>query len=122
MSVHITKSHVVFFGPTNDPRAVRWWAENGLLHYEDSRTGASESMSRRTFLERLQAVSALVAEGRKKENEGFMSYSEVDRHQRFIEEGIELARRAREQGDITDARVLRDKDDRRPTTIIMPGN
>jgi hypothetical protein len=122
VSVHILKSHVVFFGPTDMPKAVRWWAENGLLHYEDSRTGASESMSIKTFLERLAAVSTLVSEGRKKENEGFMSYDEVDRHQRFIEEGIELAKRAREQGDITDSKVLRDKADRRPTTIVLPGN
>jgi hypothetical protein len=122
MSVHIIKSRVVFFGPTKDPKAVRWWAENGFLHYEDSRTGAVNSMSRKEFLLRLDAVNQLVSEGRKKENEGFMSYEEIDRHMKFIEEGIELAKLAKEQGDLTNPKVLADKEDRKPVSIVVPGN
>ena len=48
---------VVFFGPRDQPKAVRWWAERGQLHWEDSRTNAYDTVSVREFLLRLQGIS-----------------------------------------------------------------
>ena len=111
---------VVFFGPRDQPKAVRWWAERGQLHWEDSRTNAYDTVSVREFLLRLQGISDMLSNGRKKENQGFMHSDEVERHMRFIEEALELVRKAKEQGIPEDPKVRRHKAMDLPVTVVMP--
>lgn len=111
---------VVYFGPRSAPKAVRWWAEKGRIHFEDSRTGQYNHMSVKDFLERLKAINDLLSEGRKVENQGFAHPDEIDRQMRFIEQGVELARKAKEQGMPEDPNVRRQKAQELPVSVAVP--
>jgi hypothetical protein len=113
---------VVFFGPRDLPKAVRWWADHGQLHWEDSRTNGYGVVSVREFLLRLKGISDMLSNGRKKENEGFMHSDEVERHMRFIEEAVGLVRKAKEQGIPEDPEVRRHKAMDLPVTVVMPSS
>lgn len=110
---------VVFFGPRNNPRCQRWWAEKGQLHCEDSRDNSFVTVTVRDFLLRLQAVNDMLSNGRHKENENFVHRDEVERHMRFVEQAIELVRKAREQGVPEDPRVLQAKLQSAPTSVSV---
>ncbi len=100
MTVILGADHdVVFFGPTANPKCVRWWAEGGQLNYEDSRDNTYAAVSVRDFLLRLQGISDMLGNGKTKENEGFMHPDELARHRKFIEEALLLAKKAKAQGD-----------------------
>jgi hypothetical protein len=123
MTILLGNQHgVVFFGPTASPKAVRWWAERGQLHWEDSRDNGYGTVSIRDFLLRLQGINDMISNGKRKENEGFLHAEELERHQRFIEEALALVRKAKEQGDPDDVRVRRHKAQNRPITQIMPSS
>jgi hypothetical protein len=111
---------MVFFGPRSAPKAVRWWAERGQLHFEDSRTGQYGILSVKEFLERLQAINDLLSKGRKVENQGFAHPDEIDRQMRFIEAGVELARKAKEQGMPQDPEVRKHKASELPVSVSVP--
>lgn len=111
---------VVFFGPRSAPKAVRWWAERGLIHFEDSRTGQYQAMTVKTFLERLQGINDLLSKGRKVANKDFVHPDEVDRQMRFIEQGVELAKKAKSQGDPTDPKVRQQKVNDLPVSVAVP--
>lgn len=111
---------VVFFGPRANPKAVRWWADRGQLHWEDSRDNGYGVVSVREFLQRLNGISEMLSNGRKTANEGFMHMDEVDRHMRFLEEALELVKKAKEQGIPQDPRVRRHKAMDLPVTVVMP--
>jgi hypothetical protein len=113
---------VVFFGPRANPRAVRWWADRGQLHWEDSRDNGYGVVSVREFLYRLNAISEMLSNGRKKDNEGFLHADEVERHMKFIEEALELVRKAKEQGIPQDPTVRRHKAMELPVTVVMPSS
>lgn len=108
---------VVFFGPRDNPRCQLWWAEKGQLHCEDSRDNSFVTVSVRDFLLRLQAVNDMLSNG---ENENFAHRDEVARHMRFVEEAVELVRKAREQGVPEDPRVLQAKSQSAPTSVSVP--
>ena len=123
MSVLLGNEHgVVFFGPRDKPRAVRWWAERGQLHWEDSRTNAYGSVSVREFLYRLKAINDMISNGRRKDNEGIMHADEIERHQKFIEEALGLINKAKEQGIPEDPKVRRHKAMDRPITMVIPSS
>ena len=121
MSFTILGQHnCVYFGPTNEPNAVRWWAERGQIHYEDSRTNKYEALSVRTFLERLSAISDMIGNGKKKENQDFMYADEIERHVRFLEDGLQLAKIAKEQGMPQDPRVRKQKASEITRPVLIP--
>lgn len=123
MTVLFGNQHgVVYFGPRDNPKAVRWWADRGQLHWEDSRDNGYGIVSVREFLYRLKAINDMISNGRKKDNEGMMHADEVDRHQRFIEEALELVRKAKEQGVPQDPKVRKHKAQERPMTMVMPSS
>ena len=123
MTVLIGNQHgVVFFGPRSKPKAVRWWAERGQLHWEDSRDNSYDSVSVKEFLLRLQGINDMISNGKKKENEGFLHADELERHMKFIEEAIELVKKAKEQGIPEDPRVRKHKAQNRPVTVVMPSS
>lgn len=114
------QSGVVFFGPRSNPTAVRWWADRGQLHWEDSRTNGYGVVSVREFLQRLQAISDMISNGRRKDNEGMMHADEIERHLRFIEQSLELVRKAKEQGIPQDPVVRKHKAQSLPVSVVMP--
>lgn len=90
------------------------------MHCEDSRDNSFVTVSLRDFLLRLQAVNDMLSNGRRVENQDFMHSSEVARHMRFVEEAVELARKAKEQGVPEDPQVIRAKLQSAPTRISVP--
>jgi hypothetical protein len=110
---------VLFFGPRSHPKAVRWWAERGLIHFEDSRTGQYAAMTVKTFLERLSAINDLLSKGRRVENKDFLHPDEVERQMRFVEQGLELVRKAKEQGMPDDPEVRRQKVADLPVSVLV---
>jgi len=121
MTILLGMDHgVVFFGPRANPKAVRWWAERGQLHWEDSRDNAYGTVALREFLLRLQGINDMVSNGRTKENEGFMHADELERHMRFIEQALGLVHKAKEQGAPDDPVAQRHKAMSLPVTVAMP--
>lgn len=119
--IHISGTHSFYHGGRDNPKKIRWWAENGLIHCCDQTTGVQSSMSRRTFLQRLQAVSETVGKCRA-DNVGFMSPDEQHRTLCFIENGLALAREAQRQGDPDDPRVAAEKFERRASKVFIPAD
>lgn len=123
MAILLGNQHgVVFFGPRDKPNAVRWWADRGQLHWEDSRTNNYGVVSVREFLQRLQAINDMISNGRRKDNEGMMHVDEIERHQKFIEEALVLVQKAKEQGIPQDPEVRRHKAMDKPITMVMPSS
>jgi hypothetical protein len=120
-AIHVSGTHSFYYGGRDNPKKIRWWAEHGIIHYRDETTGIQSSMSRRTFLERLAAVSAQLRGGRDS-NDGFMSRDEQERTLRFIENGVALAKTAQLQGDPDDPKVFEQKINERPTALFIPGS
>lgn len=121
MAVLIGNEHgVVYFGTREKPRAVRWWADRGQLHWEDSRTNGYGVVSVKEFLMRLQAINDMLSNGNRKANEGMMHADEVERHMRFVEQALELVKKAKEQGVPEDPMVRKHKAQERPLTMVMP--
>jgi hypothetical protein len=120
MTTILNQSGVVFFGPRANPKAVRWWAERGQLHWEDSRDSSYGVVAVREFLLRLKAINEMLSNGSSTANKDFMHADEVERHMRFIEEGVELAKKAKEQGMPQDAKVRRHKLMDLPVSVAMP--
>ncbi len=115
--------NVVYFGPRSNPKAVRWWAERGQLHWEDERDNSYASVGIKEFLERLKGINDMISNGKKKDNEGFMHSDEVERHQRFIEEALELVRIAKDQGDPDDIKVRKVKaEELKKISMVVPSN
>ena len=115
--------NVVYFGPRSNPKAVRWWAERGQLHWEDERDNSYASVGIKEFLERLKGINDMISNGKKKDNEGFMHSDEVERHQRFIEESLELVRLAKDQGDPDDIKVRKVKaEELKKISMVVPSN
>jgi hypothetical protein len=111
------------FGPRSNPKAVRWWAERGQLHWEDSRDNGYASVGIREFLERLKGINDMISNGKRKDNENFMHADELQRHQRFIEDSVELVRIAKEQGDPDDVRVRKVKTaELKKIGMVVPSN
>lgn len=94
----LNSSHkVIFFGPRTAPRAVRYWAEHGMIHYEDSRTNVYRCMSVREFAGRLKAVNDLLENKSRTKNKGFWDWQYVDLQAKFVQDGVELCRLAQQQ-------------------------
>ena len=119
MTILIGGEHgVVFFGPAHNPRADRYWAERGLIHIETDQNKYI-TVSVKDFLERVQAVSDFVGNSTQRVN-GLMDTQEIERQRRFVEQGIDLARKAQDQGLLGSSEAAREAKRRRPLTVIMP--
>lgn len=109
---------VLKFGPRERPESIKWWAERGRIHYQNDDTGEYGSLSRRDFLERLQALNDLNKQGRSVG--GIYDVSERMRILRFVEAGQDLVRKAREQGDPDDPNVRKQrKEESLPKQVSM---
>jgi len=103
---------VAKFGSRQRPHTIKWWAELGRIHYQDEDTGRYGSLSRAEFLVRLQALNDLNKQG--KSVGGLYDIQERMRIARFVESGLELVRKAKQQGDPGDAQVVEARKDAAP--------
>ena len=103
----------------------RYWAERGMIHWEDRDTGNFGSQSVRVTLQRLRALNDMVKNSLEDVHScgpKFFYSDEVDRHMRWIEEMVALIKKAQVQGMPSDATAGRDaKRQRRRKTVCMPG-
>lgn len=115
-------SGVVFFGPRSDPQCCRYWAERGLIHCEDARDNSYKSISVRTFLKRLKGVNDMLGNSKATlAKSGFAHYDEITRQQNFVDLAVDMCQKAKEQGMPEDPSAVRDLQNRRKKTIVMPG-
>jgi hypothetical protein len=88
---------------------------------EDSRDNTYDTLGVREFLHRLNAINDMVGNSKATmASEGFAHQDEIERQQRFIEEAVELVKRAKEQGEPSNPDAVKSAKSRRPVTIIMP--
>ena len=113
---------VVYFGPRNNPQQQRWWAERGLIHLEDATDNSYHTFNVRQFLHRLKGVNDMLGNSRQAlKSNHVMDSEEITRHQRFVEEATDLARKAQEQGMPSDRSAVADLKRRRPLSVQVPG-
>ncbi len=101
----------------------RYWAERGMVHWEDRDTGDYGTQSVRITLQRLRGINDMVKnslEDVHSSGQKLFYSDEVDRHMRWIEQMVELLKRAQAQGMPSDASAVRDAK-RRRKTVCMPG-
>ncbi len=116
------KHGVIFFGPRKDPERQRWWADRGLIHMEDASDNSYDTISVKDFLLRLKGLNDMIGNSRKSMKDAkMMDAEELTRVQRFVEQGCDLADKAKEQGMPTDASARRDLVRRRATSVLVPG-
>jgi hypothetical protein len=107
------KNHdVCKFGP------LRMWAERGLIHIEDSRDSSYDSVSVKTALERMEAVSDMIGNSRA-DRKGFIHEDIRQRWQRMLEEMIFNCQKAKEQGMPSDPTAARDYKIRKTRTFLV---
>lgn len=102
-------------------RHLRLWAERGLVHIEDSRDGSYETISVRAALQRMKGIQDMLINTRNDPGTRHLIRSDdFLEQQRFVEDMIEVCRKAKEQGMPYDASARRDQVRRRPKTFVMP--
>lgn len=115
--------NVVYFGPRDNPKCQRWWAERGLIHLEDSRDNGYVTLNIREFLERLKAINDMIGNSKSAAaNDGFAHKDEIGRQQRFVEDAVGLVKLAKEQGEAGSDDAVKDSKRRRAKTVVMPGS
>lgn len=115
---------VVFLGDHDCVRYghLRIWAERGLLHTEDDRDGAYDTISVRTGLQRMLALQEMLGNSREeaKHNPGF-NHQLYDRIQKMLEQMVEVCRKAQIQGMPDDPTARADLKRRLPVSVVVPG-
>jgi len=111
---------VLHFGPRNHPDRDKYWAERGIIHHENTVTGAYQTMSVRKFLQRLVAVNDMIGNSTAElAASGFAHHDEIKRQQKFVEDGAALAHKAKEQGMPSSAEARREAKRRRPKSVVV---
>lgn len=115
--LHDGMRDVVQFGP------LRFWADRGLIHMEDSRNNEYQTYSVRTFLHRARGISDMLMNSTKRD---MMTEDQFDqanrmRHVKFLEACANLVEKAKVQGMPSDPTARRDLARRRPKTVVVPG-
>ena len=107
-----TGAGVVRFG------SLRLWSERGLIHCEDGQ-GGYHTIAIPDFFARVSALNDMVRNSLQ-QGQGKIYYDALAAHQRFVQAGLELIRRAREQGSPDDPTSRRDLVRRRKRMFVMP--
>ncbi len=102
---------------TYSGRVLRVWAERGLVHMEDSKDNSYVVLPVRTALEHLGGINKMIGNSI---HETHLYRDEVEMHQKFIDQCVEVIRRAREQGTPDDPSAVRDLNARRAKSFVMP--
>lgn len=116
----VSPQDVVRFGP------LRVWAERGLIHIEDERTGGGYKVHTvKTALRRIKAVSDMLGNSvrmRQKYGVDELDQLEWNRQMKAVEGIVALASKAQAQGMPSDPTAVRDAHRRLPKTIGVPSN
>jgi hypothetical protein len=105
-------------------QGYRWWAERGMIHWENKENGDYGSQSVRITLARLRGVNDMVKnslEDLSSSGQKLFYHDEVEGHQRYIDQMVELVTQAQNQGQPTDKNSGKDAARRRKKTVVMPG-
>lgn len=95
---------------------VYYWADNGLVHWEDSKDNTYGSMYWQDAARRVLALSEMTI---KSSEDGYYA-DERKKLQSFICDMEEVIRKAREQGGPLDDGVLADRQRARRKAVIVP--
>lgn len=115
------QANVVNFGPRSNPVRDKYWAERGMIHHEDTTTGAYKTMQVREFLQRVSGVSDMLANSRASLSAAKFAHSdEIQRQMRFVEQAADLARIAKDQGMPSDPKARAALKARRPVSVVVP--
>ena len=109
----IGNKDVVNLGP------LKYWAERGLIHCEDSRDSSYETVDVKIVLERIKALNDMIGNTKRKVP-GLMHADEIRKHQNFIDDMVQLCRKARNQGSPDNPDAIKDAKRRRPATVVVP--
>ena len=112
--MHILSDGVVRYG------TIRVWAERGLVHWEDAADASYNSMPVRSALARLRALNDMI--GNSSTASRAMFADQVTEMQRFIEGGLAVCARAREQGMPHLPETVRDRLRRKPLSVVTPSS
>jgi hypothetical protein len=100
----------------------RYWAENGLVHWEHKDTGKYDSMSVRTTLFRVRGLNDMLKNSQEdthKSGAKLFWQDEADALQGYIEKMTMLCRKAQNQGMPGDKSAARDLKRRRRTVVSL---
>jgi hypothetical protein len=113
---------VVNFGPRTNPGRDKYWAERGLIHYENTETNEYDTLTVREFLLRLKAINDMLGNSRATlASAKFAHADEIKRQQKFVEEASMLARKAQQQGMPSDPQARAEAKRRAPKSVVVPG-
>lgn len=93
----ISHGVVVFTDPVAaKPHPTRYWAQGGLVHWEDQVTSEYGTLTVANALERVKAINQMIGNSRK--GQGYQRPDECQKYQNFVADMLQLMARAREQG------------------------
>jgi hypothetical protein len=102
----------------------RWWAERGLIHWEHKDTGDYGTVSIKEALIRLRGLNDMVTNSLAESHEAgskFLYRDEIEKMQKFIDEMLQLCKKAKAQGAPDDPSAVRDMKRRRRKVVSVAG-
>ncbi len=103
----------------------RWWAENGLVRWENKDDGNYGTLRVRKALEHLRGLHDMVTNSILESHETglkLMYTDEIEKLQKFIDEMVTICKKAREQGTPDDESACRDLKRRRKKLYAVSPN
>lgn len=108
---------VVRLGP------MRFWAERGLIHSEDSRDNSYNVMSVRACLHRMRGLQDMLNNSKQRDLYSEDQFDQANRLriQRYLENMLQICQKAQIQGMPSDPTARRALVHRRKKTFVNPG-
>lgn len=100
---------------------LKFWAERGLIHIENTRDGDYDSISVRVALQRMRAIQDMLGNRRTAHTEDQFDQAKRKEHQDMLDGLVALCQKAQVQGMPTDASASRDLKRRAKKTMVVPG-
>lgn len=100
---------------------LKFWAERGLIHIENTRDGDYDSISVRVALQRMRAIQDMLGNRRTAHTEDQFDQQRRKEHQDMLDGLVCLCQKAQIQGMPSDPSAVRDLKRRAKRTIVMPG-
>ena len=102
----------------------RYWAERGMIHWENRDDGDYGTQSVAVTLVRLRGISDMVKNTVQEAHESgpkMYYHDEIEKHQQWLEEMVAICKQAQIQGQPSDPLAVRDLKRQRKKTVVMPG-
>jgi len=103
---------------------VRFWAERGLIHWEDAKDNSYGTQTVASFLHKINAFSEMMGNSlrKSKDREWLGDDNLAQQIRNFIDDGAAIAKQAQVQGMPSDPSAVRDLARRRPASVVMPSS